>query len=46
MVLADLPFGSYGTKEAAYDNAVTLMRPAPTWSRSKAAPGWPTPSAS
>jgi 3-methyl-2-oxobutanoate hydroxymethyltransferase len=26
LVLADMPFGSYPTKEAAYDNAVTLMR--------------------
>jgi 3-methyl-2-oxobutanoate hydroxymethyltransferase len=26
LVLADMPFGSYTTKEAAHDNAVTLMR--------------------
>lgn len=26
LVVADMPFGSYPTKEAAYDNAVTLMR--------------------
>jgi 3-methyl-2-oxobutanoate hydroxymethyltransferase len=26
LVLADMPFGSYPTREAAYDNAVTLMR--------------------
>src|SRR5450830_1703082 len=25
MIVADLPFGAYGTKEAAYANAVTLM---------------------
>jgi 3-methyl-2-oxobutanoate hydroxymethyltransferase len=26
LVVADMPFGSYPTKEAAYDNAVVLMR--------------------
>ena len=26
LVVADMPFGSYPTREAAYDNAVTLMR--------------------
>jgi 3-methyl-2-oxobutanoate hydroxymethyltransferase len=26
LVLADLPFGSYGSKEQAYDNCATLMR--------------------
>jgi len=26
LVVADMPFGSYPTEEAAYDNAVTLMR--------------------
>jgi 3-methyl-2-oxobutanoate hydroxymethyltransferase len=26
LVLADLPFGSYGTKEQAYDSCATLMR--------------------
>jgi len=26
MIVADLPFGAYGTKEAAYANAVTLMQ--------------------
>jgi 3-methyl-2-oxobutanoate hydroxymethyltransferase len=26
LVLSDMPFGSYPTKEAAYENAVTLMR--------------------
>ena len=26
LVMADLPFGSYPTKEAAYDSAVVLMR--------------------
>jgi 3-methyl-2-oxobutanoate hydroxymethyltransferase len=26
LVLADLPFGSYGTKEQAYDNCAALMR--------------------
>ncbi len=26
LMLADMPFGSYGTPQAAYDNAVTLMR--------------------
>jgi 3-methyl-2-oxobutanoate hydroxymethyltransferase len=26
LVLSDMPFGSYTTKEAAHDNAVTLMR--------------------
>jgi hypothetical protein len=26
LVLADLPFGSYGTKEQAYDNCAVLMR--------------------
>ncbi|MES2758274.1 MAG: 3-methyl-2-oxobutanoate hydroxymethyltransferase [Pseudomonadota bacterium] len=26
MILADLPFGAYATKEAAYDNAVKLMQ--------------------
>jgi len=26
LVLADMPFGSYTTKESAHDNAVTLMR--------------------
>jgi 3-methyl-2-oxobutanoate hydroxymethyltransferase len=26
MIVADLPFGAYATKEVAYDNAVTLMQ--------------------
>ncbi|WP_426189714.1 3-methyl-2-oxobutanoate hydroxymethyltransferase [Massilia sp. DWR3-1-1] len=26
MIVADLPFGAYGTREAAYDNAVILMQ--------------------
>jgi 3-methyl-2-oxobutanoate hydroxymethyltransferase len=26
MIVADMPFGAYGTKEAAYDNAVKLMQ--------------------
>src|SRR5450830_1411307 len=26
MIMSDLPFGAYGTKEAAYANAVTLMQ--------------------
>ncbi len=46
LIIADLPFGTYPTREEAFRNAALLMLPARRWSSWKAACGWPIPSSS